>query len=339
MERRMPVNGINGLACLAAGGYTPAMNLLQRFKNGFVLLANSFRVIKANPRLLLFPLATAGLTIVIGGLFMTPIALQPSSHKYTEAAHWAEVGSRLIVISAPNAYDLAKGRDRHVAPSYAALSYFVLAYFLSMFLATFFNVAFVHEIFDALDGNPVSVREGIQFALTKLKPILMWTLFAGIVGMAIKALEEKFGFFGRWVIRFIGTAWSVAAVFVIPVLVLEEHSNNPFAVMKQSAGVIKKAWGEALAGYAGLQIGGFLAAFGLFVAMLGAGAAAWAAQSWMVLALGLALGVGGVMAFSYVLGVAGQIYLCVLYRFATAGTVPPGYTPEMLGTAWTPKKA
>lgn len=328
-----------GLHAPPGGGYTPPMNLLQRFKNGFALLMNSFGVIRANPRLLLFPVSTAALTLVIAGLFMTPIVFQPSSHAYTDKAHWAEVGSRLIVTSAPTEYDALKGRTHHVALSSAALAYFVLAYFLSMFLATFFNVAFVHEIFDALDGNPVSVTEGIQFALTKIKPILMWTLFAGIVGMAIKALEEKFGFFGRMIIRFIGTAWSVAAVFVIPVLVLEEHSNNPFSVMKQSAGVITKAWGEALAGYAGLQIGGFLAAFGLFVAMLAAAAAAWAAQSWMVLAGGLALGVAGVMAFSYVLGVAGQIYLCVLYRYATAGTVPPGWTPEMLGMAWTPKKA
>lgn len=315
------------------------MNLLQRFKNGFALLMNSFGVIRANPRLLLFPVSTAALTMVIAGLFMTPIVFQPSSHAYTDKAHWAEVGSRLIVTSEPTEYDLMKGRKQHVAPSSAALAYFVIAYFLSMFLATFFNVAFVHEIFDALDGNPVSVREGIEFALTKLKPILLWTVFAGVVGLLIKALEEKFGFFGRWVIRFIGTAWSVAAVFVIPVLVLEEHSDNPFAVMKQSAGVLTKAWGEALAGYAGLQIGGFLAAFGLFVAMLAAGGAAWMAQSWLVLALGLALGVAGVMAFSYVLGVAGQIYLCVLYRYATTGTVPPGYTAEQLGTAWTPRKA
>jgi hypothetical protein len=45
------------------------------------------------------------------------------------------------------------------------------------------------------------------------------------------------------------------------------------------------------------------------------------------------------IAFSYALGVAGQVYLCVLYRYATKGTVPAGFTPEMLGMAWTPKKA
>ncbi len=314
------------------------MNFIDRFKNGFVLLGNSFAVMRSNPRLLLFPFATAVLTMVIGSLFLTPIVLQPSSHKYTEAAHWAEVGSRLIVASPPDAVDRLKGRDRHVSLSKEALAYFVLAYFLSMFLAAFFNVAFVHEIFDALDGNSVSVAEGIAFALTKIKPILMWTLFAGVVGLMIKALEERFGFFGRWIIRLIGVAWSVASVFVIPVLVVEKTTENPLEVVKRSAAVIRAAWGEALGGYAGLQIGGLIVMAGLFVAGALGGWAAYATQTLWPVVIALAAWLFAAAAFSYALGVAGQIYLCVLYRYATAGVVPPGYTPELLGSAWTPKK-
>lgn len=314
------------------------MNFFDRFKNGFVLLGNSFAVMRANPRLLLFPFATAVLTLVIGGLFLTPIVFQPSSHRYTEPAHWAEVGSRLIVTGPPDAVDRLKGRDRHVSLSKAALAYFVLAYFLSMFLATFFNVAFVHEIFDALDGNSVSVSEGIAFALTKLKPILMWTLFAGAIGLLIQALEQRFGFFGRWIIRLIGTAWSVAAVFVIPVLVLEKTTENPLEVVKRSAAVIRAAWGEALGGYAGLQIGGMIVGATFFVV---GGLSAWAGLStgsYTPFVAGMSAWLVFTCAFTYALGVAGQIYLCVLYRYATAGAVPAGYTPEMLGSAWTPKK-
>lgn len=314
------------------------MNFIDRLKNGFVLLGNSFSVMRANPRLLLFPAATAALTLIIAGLFMTPIVFMPSHHKYTESAHWVEVGSRLIVTSEATDLDRAKGRDRHVALSGQALAFFVLAYFLSMFFATFFNVAFVHEIFDALDGNSVSVAEGIAFALTKIKPILMWTLFAGLIGLLIKALEERFGFFGRMILRFIGTAWSVAAVFVIPVLVLEEHADNPIGVVKQSAGVIRKAWGEALAGYAGLQIGGMIVMASFFIVGGLSVAAGWSLQSFTPFVLGMLFWLAAACAFSYALGVAGQIYLCVLYRYATAGTVPAGYTAEMLGSAWTPKK-
>jgi hypothetical protein len=208
-----------------------------------------------------------------------------------------------------------------------------------MFLATFFNVAFTHEIFNALEGKPVSVGEGLQFAGTKVKPILMWTLFAGAIGLLIRTLEQKVGFIGRWIVSLIGLAWSVAAVFVIPVLVMEEHPDNPIGVVRQSAGVISKTWGEALAGYAGLQIGGIIVGFGsLFVIVAAVAGGIFLNNMGLTFAV-LGVWFAFIFAFSYAMGVASQIYLCVLYRFATSGTVPQGYTPEMLTMAWRPKKA
>lgn len=314
------------------------MNFIDRFKNGWQLFLNSLDVMNRNRTLLLFPVATAALTAVLAGLFMAPIALQPTGHSYSESAHWKEVGTRLFQVGPPDAYDAARGRKEHVTPTGQAVAYFVIFYFLSMFLATFFNVAFTHGIFNALDGKEVSVTEGLQFAATKLKPIVMWTLFAGLIGFLIKSLEERFGFVGRMIIRAIGTAWSVASVFVIPVLVLEEHPDNPIGVVKQSAGVIRKTWGEALAGYAGLQIGGLIVGAGTIVVVGGAIASFFflnsMAPGFVVIALWLAF----IVAFSYAMSVAGQIYLCVLYRYAAAGVVPPGYTPEMLTTAWRPRK-
>jgi hypothetical protein len=199
-------------------------------------------------------------------------------------------------------------------------------------------VAFVHEIFNALNGQPVAVGEGLQFAMTKLKPILMWTLFAGLVGLLIKTLERKFGFFGRWVVRFIGVAWSVASVFVIPVLVMEEHPDNPIHVVRRSADVIRKTWGEALAGYAGLQIGGVLVVLSTLVMLPLSMFVGIAYKQFGAMLAGFAGWFVLVCAFSYLMSVAGQIYLCMLYRYASAGAVPDGLTPEMLTSAWRPRK-
>jgi hypothetical protein len=315
------------------------MSFLERIQNGWRLMLNSFDVMRRNPRLLLFPIATAALTAVMAALFLTPIALQPTGHRYSEPAHWEQVGRTLFNEEPAGALDQARGRKTTVVATPVGMAFFAVFYFLSMFLATFFNVGFTHEIFNALDGKPVSVSDGLNFALTKLKPILAWSLFAGLVGYLIKTLEQRVGFLGRLVVRLVGTAWSVAAVFVIPVLVLEEHPDNPIGVIKQSAGVIKKTWGEALAGYAGLQLGGMIVGFSMLgmiafvvfaAAYLESAALAIAAVAgWLVFAC----------AFSYVMSVASQIYLCVLYRYAAAGTVVPGYSPEMLSTAWRPRKS
>ena len=91
-----------------------------------------------------------------------------------------------------------------------AAAYFVVWYFATMFLATFCNVAFYREIMNALNGRPVSILEGIRFAFSKWKIIFMWTLFAGLIGFIIKSLEERFGWFGELILKFIGTVWSVA---------------------------------------------------------------------------------------------------------------------------------
>lgn len=314
------------------------MNFIDRLKNGWQLFLNSIDVMMKNKSLLLFPVATAALTVVMAVLFVTPIALQPTGHSYSEKAHWAAVGDRLFVVGPPTEYDLARGHKNSVAITPQAYAYGVLFYFLSMFLATFFNVAFVHEIFNALEGKPVSVGEGLQFAGTKVKPILMWTLFAGLVGMLIKTLEQKFGFFGRWMVKLVGVAWSVAAVFVIPVLVMEEHPDNPIGVVRQSAGVIRKTWGEALAGYAGLQVGGIVVFFASLLMIAAAFYAGLALNQFAVMFATLAAWFVGICLFSYAMSVASQIYLCVLYKYATSGVVPQGYTPEMLTMAWRPKK-
>jgi len=111
-----------------------------------------------------------------------------------------------------------------------------------MFIATFFNVAFYHEILAALSGQAVSIGRGLKFASTRLRSILIWTLFAGLVGLLIKTIEERLALVGRIIGRFIGVAWSIAAVFVIPVIVREDQTANPVALLKRSAGILRRTW-------------------------------------------------------------------------------------------------
>ena len=46
---------------------------------------------------------------------------------------------------------------------------------------------------------------------------------------------------------------SVAAVFAIPVIIRREDSN-PLAVLRDSAGILKRTWGESLVGFVGLKL-------------------------------------------------------------------------------------
>jgi hypothetical protein len=219
------------------------------------------------------------------------------------------------------------------------VGYFALMYFISMFLATFFNVAFYQQILNALSGKPVSIGEGIAFACTKWKAILMWTLFAGLVGYIIKTLEQRFGLVGQLIMRLLGTAWSIACVFVIPVIITDEQAANPFNALKQSALTLKKTWGESLIGYAGVGFGSAIIVL-LSLVWLGGGIAVSVSLHvyWLIPVIVLAWLVCMIL-WAYLLNVASQIFRCALFLYASQGTLPPPYTEEMAALAWKMKKS
>jgi hypothetical protein len=217
--------------------------------------------------------------------------------------------------------------------------YFAVMYFVSMFCATFCNVAFYQQILNALNGQAVSISEGIRFAFSKWKPILMWTLFAGLVGYIIKTLEQRFGWIGQWILKLLGTAWSIACVFVIPVIITEADASNPFEVLKKSALTLKKTWGESLIGYVGVSFGGVLILLFSLI-WLGCGIALSVSLHlyWLTAVIVLAWLVA-IILWSYIMSVASQIFRCALYLYASQGTLPAPYTPEMAALAWKAKKA
>lgn len=320
---------------------------MNKFQRSWQLLKSSLTVMRRDRKLLLFPILTTACTLLVAVLFLLPVAFQPTGHSYTSSEHWKAVGNSIYTVSesgtaGPGTLENAEpGAGAHsgvtgVRP--LAVVYFALIYFTSMFLATFFNVAFYQQILNALNGQPVSIRGGIQFACTKWQPILMWTLFAGLVGYLIKTLEERFGLVGRLIMRLLGTAWSIACVFVIPVIITEEKIVNPLTVLKESALTLKKTWGESLIGYAGVSFGGALIAL-LSVLWLGAGIAiSTALHLWWLIPLIVLAWLAAFILWAYLLSVASQIFRCALFRYATQGALPQPYTEEMVALAWKVKK-
>ena len=321
---------------------------MNRFQRSWQLFKSSLQVMGREPKLLLFPIVTAACTFLITLLFLAPVAFQPTGHSPLSAQHWQAVGNSLVKGSISvesgtstdghghNSRHQFRGQIGNLKP--VAAAYFAVLYFTSMFCATFFNVAFYKQILNALNQEPVSIVGGLRFACSKWKSILMWTLFAGAVGYVIRMLEERFGLVGRWVMRLLGTAWSVACVFVIPVMVTDEKSSNPLTMLKQSALTLTKTWGESLIGYAGVSFGGFLVML-LSLVWLAAGVAMSVALHlyWVTALMGLSWLVG-IILWSYMLSVASQIFRCALFLYAAQGSLPAPYTREMMEMAWKVKK-
>jgi len=298
---------------------------MSKFGRSWMLFRRSLQVVGRNKKLLLFPVVVALLTGLVALFFLASIGLWGTGYGYTTAAHWQAVAHRWF------AWEPAT-KTVHASPAGCVL--LVALYLVSMFLATFFNVAFYNEILKALKGQPVSIRGGLAFALTRWKAIAAWSLLSGVVGLIIKTLEERVGLIGRWIVRLVGVAWSVASVFVVPVIVREGAVATPVRFLKTSAGLLKRTWGESLIGYLGVQFGGLLVLAGSLVLL---GASVYASirlDNYWILGTALTVWAVGLVAFLYLLHVASQIYLGALYLYASEGAPPAPFEPEQMNLAW-----
>ena len=162
----------------------------------------------------------------------------------------------------------------------------------------------------------------------------MWSLLAGVVGLIIRALEERLAFVGRLVAGFIGLAWSIAAIFAIPILARDQAVSNPFAVLSKSATTIKRTWGEMLAGYVGMGGTNILVVWLSILFWVATGAAACLLSNpWLLLLAGVPW-LLAVIGYGYLASIASRVYLCALYLYASEGVVPGHYEAPMMSMGW-----
>lgn len=290
------------------------MSFASRLATSWQLLDCSLAVLRAHPRLLVLPAISFGCILLVALFFVTPLLvliLREGSVPAVDAA----------------------------AQRYRGLFYLSggITYLLSMVVGTFFSVAFYHELLRGFAGDAISLRRGARFALSRLRSILAWSLLAATVGLLIRAIEERLGWLGRLVLGLIGATWSVAAVFAIPVLV-RQPANNPLVVLRASATLLKRTWGETLVGFLGLHLAGIVILGTMILAILAIAFLALLLHlGWLPLGL-IVVGAAGVVLTAVLLSAATDVYRCALYIYASEGIVPAAYTEELINAGWKRKK-
>jgi hypothetical protein len=204
-----------------------------------------------------------------------------------------------------------------------------LIYVLMYSIGIFFQAAVVAGATERMRGGDPTVASALTAAWHRLGPIVMWAVVAATVGMILRAIQDRVGFVGKIVAGFAGVAWSLATFFIVPVLVLEDKSIEESFM--QSVSVFKKTWGETMVG--GVSLGG--AAFCAWIALF-----ALAALIGMILApLAIVLFVAGAILLGIFFSALQGIYVASLYRYATEGSVPPGFDRTLFDNAFVPKRS
>src|SRR5260370_355020 len=296
-------------------------SIAERLARSWQLFKRSVHVIRDHPKLLIFPFVTGLLTLAIALFFVAPVVL------IVVVPHWVQGG--FVQSIADRIGFLRPHHGANFNFQFQPIGAGILAgiYLLNMFLATLSSVAFNSEILEALAGRPVSVRHGIEAACQGWKSVLLWSIFAGVVGVINRALEQRFFFVGRLVAGVIGLAWSVASIFAIPILVRDTFISNPLEILSKSAKTIKATWGEMLAGYLGMQGTNLPFIWGSILLWVVIGALAiLLSNGWVLLVAGIPWLIS-LMAYGYLSSLASRVYLCALSLFTSNAFVPAPYNP------------
>jgi hypothetical protein len=212
-----------------------------------------------------------------------------------------------------------------------------LFYLVSYTVSIYFNTGLVGAALIRLDGGDPTVRDGFRIANQRFGKIVGYAAINATVGMLLRAIQERAGFLGQIAIGIVGFVWNVATFLVIPVLVVKDV--GPIDAVKESAGLLKKTWGEQITG--NFSVG---AIFGLiFVALIFVGgglvfAIAAATESAAIAITGLIVLVIAFVILAAIQGALSGIFQAVMYRYAELGVTPDEFDIELLRNAYKPKR-
>ena len=216
-----------------------------------------------------------------------------------------------------------------------ALAFYILAYFVIIF----FNSALVYAAHERLAGGDPNIRSGLKGAWYRIVTIFMWAVIAGTVGLILNILagqaRERGGIFGlisHIIISLLGAAWTLMTYFVVPLIVIERRPLGE--AFKTSLSMLRRTWGEQVAGSFGLGIAAFVAflvAAGiialLFFVLSPLGQSAGVVTT---IAIGVVLVVGVGLVFATMDG----IYKAALYNYAATGEVPTLFPDDAIRGAF-----
>lgn len=274
----------------------------MRFRRSFEIFKASWGVLRSDKELLWLPVISGICSAIAAASILGPAFL---------------VGT-----------DTASGYNPSVA-SYALL---FLAYLVLAYITIFFNTGLVWAANERLTGGNPTLGGALGAARARAGVILPWAVVSATVSLILRAIEERAGFIGRIIIGMIGVAWSLVTFLVLPLVVLENESVGK--AIKRSASMFKHTWGENMIGQGGIGLVSLLA---ILAAAPIVGLLVLTGLTPLII-LAVVLGVTWLVAVTIVTSALGVVYQTALYRYASTGTVSPGFTQDQIAGAFAPKK-
>lgn len=315
--------------------------MFERMSRGWTLMTQSWRVLQADKKLLLFPIMSSIACLLVMASFALPLVVSPTVRNAVFAGVQLELESQSEDGVRPNQNPVAHNHGDHrrfefnarqIVPAIVGFAF----YLATSFVIVFFNTALICCALIRFNGGNPTLGDGLSAAIARLPQILGWALLSATVGTILKQVEERVPLVGKFVIGLVGMAWAAPTFMVVPILAAEK--SGPIAAVKRSASLLRKTWGEALVGHVSLGAVQFVFMLPIILVLVLAGYFAATTESiWPIATVGV-VAVLYVILLSIAFSTLQQIFLAAVYRYATQGTVPAGFSQDLLQSAFTQKK-
>lgn len=278
---------------------------MNKIHRTWSLMSSCWQVLKEDKGLLLFPFLSGICCLMVAASFAVPLVVTD---------HWQPPGS-----GATSAQQVAY---------YGVLFLF---YLCNYFVIIFFNAAVIACATIRLSGGNPTIGDGFRAAAARLPVIAGWAVVSATVGLILRVIEDRSKWVGRIVAGLLGVAWTVVSFLVVPILVVE--NKNPITALQESAGLVKKTWGEQVVGNFSFGVIFFLLAIPAFAVML----LSVFSGNVILIAACIALGVIYLVGLGIVQSALQAIFQAAVFLYARDGQVPEGFETELLGNAMVTK--
>jgi len=282
---------------------------LGKFKASRMIVSESWNVLKQDKEMMIFPILSSIATLLVLLAFLGGFFFLVLSGSWSGAEEYT--------------------REEEIMGYAIGFAY----YLITFFILNFFQAGMMLIANARFNGQNMSFGDGIRGAVRNSFKIFQFALISSTVGLILQIISNKSKIVGKIVAAIFGAAWQILTYFSLPSLIIGEKGVKES--FKDSASVIRKTWGESIIVNFGaglifmiLFLVGFLVALGVVVA-----AFSLSIQSTFVFVL------IGVFLFLYIViltivsSTLSLIFKLALYKFATTGTIPSGFSPELIQQA------
>lgn len=203
-----------------------------------------------------------------------------------------------------------------------------VCYLMMYFITNFFLAGIYTITHGRFNGQDITFGDGINGAMENVAKIFWWSVISATVGVILKTIEDRLGFAGRIVAWLLGAAWAILTYFSLPSLIIGKTSVKDS--FKQSASVIRKMWGETI--IVSLGVGLFTTMLVFLALAVTIGVIILAPTLIVILSMGT-LFILFVIVLTIISSALGAIFKLALYEYAMTGSVPEGFSPELIQNA------